>query len=33
VTPGHTPQYFSDLAAQSSSTFKRMVKETGLAFE
>jgi tripartite-type tricarboxylate transporter receptor subunit TctC len=33
VTPGHSPEYFRDLAVKSSGTYKRLVKETGLVFE
>jgi tripartite-type tricarboxylate transporter receptor subunit TctC len=32
VTPGHSPEYFRDLAAKSSKTFQRLVKETGLTY-
>jgi len=32
VTPGHSPEYFRDLAAKSSGTYRRLVKETGLVF-
>ena len=33
VTPGHSPEYFRDLAAKSYGTFQRLVKETGLVFD
>jgi tripartite-type tricarboxylate transporter receptor subunit TctC len=33
VTPGHSPEYFRDLAAKSYATFRRLVKETGLTFD
>ncbi len=33
VTPGHSPQYFSDLATKSYGTYRRLVKETGLVFD
>ncbi len=33
ITPGHTPEYFRDLANRSYSTYRRLVKETGLTFQ
>ena len=33
ITPGTTPEYFSDLQAQTFRTYQRMVKETGLTLD
>jgi len=33
VTPGTPPEYYRDLASNAFSTYKRLVKETGLAYE
>ena len=33
VTPGTTPEYFSDLQARTFRTYQRLVKEVGLTFD
>jgi len=33
ITPGTTPEYFSDLQVKTFRTYQRMVKEIGLTFE
>lgn len=33
ITPGHSADYFKDLAVKADRTYRRLVKETGLTFD